>query len=235
MAVAVGERPAVEPPTRTPSRWPRRLRIAAFVVVAATIGALLQGNLALIAASWWARSNTELDAGPKLDGVRKLFVVDDRLWRGAQPGTTGFRSLAESGVTTVIDLRPSNDARKVDRELGALGIQSVHLPVTDGTPPSPSQVRRVVDIVDHSQGRVFLHCGEGVGRAGTMSAAYKVTTGKASASEALRESLAIGVLTFEQIAFIRSLDRDGAHDPPVIATAVSRFLDAPRQLFNTLV
>ena len=68
-----------------------------------------------------------------------------------------------------------------------------------------------------------------------MSAAYKVTTGKASASEALRESLAIGVLTFEQVAFIRSLDRDGAHDPSVVATAVSRFLDGPRQLVNTLV
>ena len=106
------------------------------------------------------------------------------------------------------------------RELRALGMESIHLPVTDGTPPSPSQVRRVVDIVDNSQGRVFLHCGEGVGRAGTMSAAYKVTTGKASASEALRESLAIGVLTFEQVAFIRSLDRDGAHDPSVVSTAV---------------
>jgi protein tyrosine phosphatase (PTP) superfamily phosphohydrolase (DUF442 family) len=233
MAVATAERPTVDPPNG--ARWPRRLRIAAFVVLAATIGALLQGNLALIAASWWARSNTALDAGPKLDGVRKLYVVDDRLWRGAQPGNTGFRSLAESGVTTVIDLRPSTDARRVGGELRALGMESVHLPVTDGTPPSPSQVRRVVDIVDNSQGRVFLHCGEGVGRAGTMSAAYKVTTGKASASEALRESLAIGVLTFEQITFIRSLDRDGAHDPPVVATAVSRFLDAPRQLFNQLV
>ena len=184
MSVATAERPTVEQPSG--SRWPRRIRIAAFVVLAATIGALLQGNLALIAASWWARGNTELDAGPKLDGVRKLYVVDDRLWRGAQPGMTGFRSLAESGVTTVIDLRPSTDARKVDRELRALGMENVHVPVTDGTPPSPSQVRRVVDIVHNSQGRVFLHCGEGVGRAGTTSAAYKVTTGKASASEALR-------------------------------------------------
>ena len=233
MSVATAERPTVEQPSG--SRWPRRIRIAAFVVLAATIGALLQGNLALIAASWWARGNTELDPGPKLDGVRKLYVVDDRLWRGAQPGMTGFRSLAESGVTTVIDLRPGSDASRVGGELRALGVESVHLPVTDGTPPSPSQVRRVVDIVGNSQGRVFLHCGEGVGRAGTTSAAYKVTTGKASASEALRESLAIGVLTFEQITFIRSLDRDGAHDPPVVATAYSRFLDAPRQLFNTFV
>jgi protein tyrosine phosphatase (PTP) superfamily phosphohydrolase (DUF442 family) len=233
MAVAEAERPTVDARSRT--RWPRRFRIAALVVLAATIGALLQGNLALIAASWWARSNTELDAGPDLDGVRKLYVVDERLWRGAQPGTEGFRSLAESGVTAVIDLRPSPDARKVDRELNALGMESIHLPVTDGQPPSPSQVREVVNIVEDSQGRVFLHCGEGVGRAGTMSAAYKVTTGRASASEALRESLAVGVLTFEQIAFIRALDRGGAHEPPAIATAVSRFLDAPRQLFNTIV
>jgi protein tyrosine phosphatase (PTP) superfamily phosphohydrolase (DUF442 family) len=233
MTVAEAERPAVD--LRSGSPWPRRLKITALVVLAATLGALLQGNLALIAASWWARGNTELDAGPDLAGVRKLYVVDERLWRGAQPGTEGFRSLAEAGVTTVIDLRPSPDARKVDRELRALGMENLHLPVIDGRPPSPSQVRRVVDIVEDSQGRVFLHCGEGVGRAGTMSAAYKVTTGKASASEALRESLAIGVLTFEQIAFIRSLDRGGAHEPPVVATAVSRFLDAPRQLFNTIV
>jgi protein tyrosine phosphatase (PTP) superfamily phosphohydrolase (DUF442 family) len=233
MTVAEAERPAVHPRSRSP--WPRRVRIAALVVLAATVGALLQGNLALIAASWWARGNTELDAGPDLAGVRKLYVVDERLWRGAQPGTEGFRSLAESGVTTVIDLRPSPDARKVDRELRALGMENLHLPVIDGRPPSPSQVRRVVDIVEDSQGRVFLHCGEGVGRAGTMSAAYKVTTGKASASEALRESLAIGVLTLEQIAFIRSLDRGGAHEPPVVASAASRFLDAPRQLFNTIV
>jgi protein tyrosine phosphatase (PTP) superfamily phosphohydrolase (DUF442 family) len=233
MSLAAAGQPAAGAPNTR--RWPRRLRIAALVVVAATIGALIQGNLALIAASWWARSNTDLDAGPKLDGVRKLYVVDHRLWRGAKPGPSGFRSLAESGVTTVIDLRPSPDARKVDRELRELGVESIHLPVTDGQPPVPSQVREVVRIVGRSQGRVFLHCGEGVGRAGTMSAAYKVTTGKASASEALRESLAIGVLTLEQIAFIHSLDRDGAHEPPAVATAVSRFLDGPRQLFNRLV
>jgi protein tyrosine phosphatase (PTP) superfamily phosphohydrolase (DUF442 family) len=233
MAVAVGERPAVEPQAR--SRWPRRIRIAAFVVLAATIGALLQGNLALITASRWARSNTELDAGPKLDGVRKLYVVDERVWRGALPSAAGFRSLAGRGVRIVVDLRPGSGARQADGEIRGLGMEVVHLPVTDGRAPSPSQVRQFVAIARESRGQVFVHCGEGVGRAGTMAAAYKVTTGQTSAPDALRESLAVGVLTLEQIAFIRYLDRDGAHDPPVVATAFSRFLDAPRQLFNTLV
>ena len=233
MPASTADPPAVD--RRSRSRWPRRVRIAALIVVATTVGVLVQGNLALIAASWWARSNTDLHAGPQLDGVRKLYVVDDRVWRGAQPGTEGFRSLAERGVTTVVDLRPGTDALRTDDEVRALGMEPVHMPVTDGQPPSPEQVRDLVRVVDRTTGIVFLHCGEGVGRAGTMSSAYKVTTGQASAADALRESLAIGVLTLEQIAFIRSLDHDGAHEPPAVVTAVSRFLDGPRQLVNRFV
>lgn len=217
------------------SHWPRRVRIVALIVVATTVGVLVQGNLALIAASWWARGTTDLRPGPRLEGVRKLYVVDGKLWRGAQPAAAGFRSLAESGVTTVVDLRPGSDTRAADDDVRALGMEPVHMSVTDGRPPSPEQVHRLVRVVDRSTGIVFLHCGEGVGRAGTMSSAYKVTTGQASASEALRESLAIGVLTLEQIAFIRSLDRDGAHEPAPVVAGVSRFLDGPRQLFNRLV
>jgi protein tyrosine phosphatase (PTP) superfamily phosphohydrolase (DUF442 family) len=233
MTHAATERSADE--SRDRNHWPRRIRIAALVVAATTIGVLVQGNLALIAASWWARATTDLHAGPHLDGVRKLYVVDDRVWRGAQPGADGFRSLSGRGVTTIVDLRPGPDALRADDDIRALGMSVVHLPVTDGQPPSPEQVRRMVRIVEGAAGIVFLHCGEGVGRAGTMSSAYKVTTGQASASEALRESLAIGVLTLEQIGFIRSLDRHGAHEPPIAVTAASRFLDGPRQLFNGFV
>jgi protein tyrosine phosphatase (PTP) superfamily phosphohydrolase (DUF442 family) len=232
-ATATTERPAADESPR--SSWPRRLRIGALVVLAVIAGSLIQGNLMLVAASWLARGTTDLNAGPKLEGVRKLYVVDGKVWRGAQPGDVGFRSLAERGVTTVVDLRPSPDAREEDEKLRALGMEPVHLPVTDGRPPSPEQVEQLVAIARASEGRVFLHCGEGVGRAGTMSSAYKVTTGEADATEALRESLAIGVLTLEQIAFIRELDRDGAESPPVPVQAISRYLDGPRQLFNTFV
>jgi protein tyrosine phosphatase (PTP) superfamily phosphohydrolase (DUF442 family) len=214
---------------------PRRLHLAALVILAVIAGSLIQGNIALVGASWFARGTTDLNPGPELEGVRKLYVVGDRVWRGAQPGAVGFRSLAERGVTTVVDLRPGQGAHNEDEDLRALGVEPVHLPVTDGRPPSPSQVRQFVAVVRASKGRVFVHCGEGVGRAGTMSAAYRVTTGRASASEALRESLAVGVLTLEQVAFIRTLDRDGAHEPPVLVTALSRYLDAPRQLFNRFV
>lgn len=220
---------------RPPARWPRRLRLIVLVGLAAVLGSLVQGNLLLVGASWLARPVADLDAGPELEGVRKLYVVDERVWRGAQPRGVGFRSLADEGVTTVVDLRPTSDAAREDANLRALGINVFHMPVTDGRPPSPSQVRQFAAIVGDSTGRVFLHCGEGVGRAGTMAAAYKVSAGETDARTAVRESLAVGVLTLEQISFISSLDRDGAHEPPAIVKAVSRYLDGPRQLFNRFV
>jgi protein tyrosine phosphatase (PTP) superfamily phosphohydrolase (DUF442 family) len=229
---------ATEPSTRDETArvdWARRVLLVVLVLLAVTAGSLIQGNLVLVGMSWLARGTTDLDAGPRLDGVRKLYVVDEKVWRGAQPSAVGFQSLAAHGVKTVVDLRPGSDARKQDEDLRALGLDPVHLPVTDGRPPSAMQVREFVAVVRESNGRVFVHCGEGVGRAGTMSAAYKVTTGETDSTTAVRESLAVGVLTLEQVAFIRTLDRDGAQDPPAVATAVSRFLDGPRQLFNRLI
>jgi protein tyrosine phosphatase (PTP) superfamily phosphohydrolase (DUF442 family) len=214
--------------------WPRRIRIAALALLLATAGSLIQGNLALVVMSWWARATTDLNAGPDLEGVPKLFIVDGRVWRGARPDQAGYRSLATRGVGTVVDLQPGSH-KDDDRQIRALGMDVTHLTVIDGRPPSPSQVRQFTAIVRATRGRVFVHCGEGVGRAGTMAAAYRVTTGQTDATTAVRESLAVGVLTLEQIAFVNSLDREGAHRPPAVATAVSRFLDAPRQLFNRFV
>ncbi len=236
---STGTKPAsvehVAAPRPRRANWPRRIRIAVLVLLALIAGSLIQGNLALIGMSWLARSTTDLEGAVDVEGVRKVYALDDRVLRGAQPGPGGFRSLAARGVTTVVDLRPGSDTRKDDAALNALGMDVVHLPITDGRPPSPGQVRRFVAIARESRGLVFVHCGEGVGRAGTMAAAYRVTTGKTNSSHAVRQSLAVGVLTLEQVAFINSLDRDGAHEPPAPVAAISRFLDGPRQLFNRFV
>ncbi|MGW7207973.1 phosphatase domain-containing putative toxin [Streptomyces sp. NPDC054837] len=53
-------------------------------------------------------------------------------------------------------------------------------------------MRRLLDIVAKSSGPVFVRCGAGVGRTGTMAAAYLVQTGEESSAAAVRRNLAAG-------------------------------------------
>jgi atypical dual specificity phosphatase len=68
--------------------------------------------------------------------------------------------------------------------LEPLGIRHVHLPVQDFTPPSQAQldegVRAIAEALQAGQ-RVAVHCRAGLGRTGTLLAAYFVTQGFAAA------------------------------------------------------
>ena len=89
-----------------------------------------------------------------------------------------------------------------DEELLAeLGLSRFHLPVRDGQLPTAEQAARFVEIVEASDGIVYVHCGAGVGRTGAMVAHYLTTTGETSSSEALRRNLAVGPPSLEQILF----------------------------------
>ncbi len=95
-------------------------------------------------------------------------------------------------------------------------------------------MQELVDIVDNSEGRVFIHCQAGVGRTGSMSAAYQVWMGENSTAGALVENMSIGPPTLEQVAFTLGLESGEANAPSMPVVVASRVLDAPRQLWNTI-
>lgn len=95
-------------------------------------------------------------------------------------------------------------------------------------------MQQLVDIVEGSEGRVFIHCQAGVGRTGSMAAAYQVWTGVDSGAGALVENLSIGPPTLEQVAFTLNLEAGRADEPAMPVVVASRVLDAPRQLWNTV-
>lgn len=213
-------------------RSPRRTIME--IVRAAVIGLvalLLLGNLLMLAMHAVARS--ALASPPaEISGVDNLHAVDERVWRGAAPSRAGYIGLASSGVRTVVDLRAEDDIH-IDNELmERLGIRHVRMPIRDGQIPSRAQVDEFLGIVASSRGKVFVHCGAGVGRTGSMSAAYLVATGQADGWAALRRNLAVGPPSLEQVAFVASLDGDAYQRPRPTVVAISRFLDAPRRLWS---
>jgi protein-tyrosine phosphatase len=211
--------PARRRTARTAAKW--------FLVV------MVGGNALILLLSVWAAWRWAPPAvAAEVDGVENLAVVDAGVWRGAAPSSEGYRSLADAGVTTIVDLRAEDDARDAHAEIEQLGIEVVHLPIRDGQIPSREQISRFLAVVDEAPGTVFVHCGAGVGRTGAMSAAYLVATGQATGAEAMVRNLSVGPPSLEQLAFAAGLDGQEAGRPPEAVVALSRMLDAPRRLWS---
>ncbi len=195
-------------------------------------GVILAGNLVILAAFLVVRLS-EPDPNLAVNGIRSVRAVDAKLWRGNAPSIEGYRELARRDVSTVVDLRAERDLVIPSAVLEELGIRRVHIPIRDGQTPDPAQAARFVEVVRQAEGRVFVHCGAGVGRTGVMSATYSVQTGGTTPWEALARNLAVGPPSLEQIVYAASLENDGeVEQPPTWVQSVSRLFDGPRRLWS---
>jgi protein-tyrosine phosphatase len=189
---------------------------------------LVVGNLAIFFAFRLASTSTTHEL-PPLPGIKNLAEVDSHVWRGSAPSRAGFQALATQGVTTIVDLR-AEDLFVDEHYINSLGMEVVRIPMRDGQTPTQGEVDRFLAAARDSEGRVFLHCGAGVGRTGTMSAAYLVQTGQENPMGALKRNMAVGPPSLEQIAFAAGLEQGEATERSGVITALSRVLDAPRRL-----
>lgn len=200
--------------------------------IGAAVAFLIIGNLAILAASTWARETTTTAAPVSVQGIDNLRAVDDHVWRGGAPTTEGYKALAQAGVTTVVDLRAEEGIDGDATVVRDLGMTMVHIPIRDGQTPSREEVDAFLAASRTSSGRVFVHCGAGVGRTGAMVGAYQVAERELSGGAALRRNLAVGPPSLEQIAFVARMGGDELDKPGALVTAVSRVLDAPRRLWS---
>ena len=194
---------------------------------------LIVGNLVILGASLWARETSPTVSPSELQGIDNLRAVDAEVWRGAAPTSDGYRNLAKAGVATVVDLR-AEEGLDADFELvRELGMNLVHIPIRDGQAPSTEEVAAFLDATRGAGGgKVFIHCGAGVGRTGAMVGAYQIASGETRPTGALRQNLAVGPPSLEQMAFVAGLDAGRVEKPGPVLTAVSRVLDAPRRIWS---
>jgi protein-tyrosine phosphatase len=230
MAVITATLP--RPATRKRPLSRRALRILLGIVIGYLV-LWAAGAGGILGLSYWAKAETPAPAGTRsVQGVHNFQPVDPdgKLWRGAAPSPAGYRALAGMGFATVVDLRAEDLSAAQLSEPGKAGLKAVHLPIRDGQTPTPKQVQHLLSIVSNASGPVFVHCGAGVGRTGTMAAAYLVQTGEASSAQAVRRNLAVGPPSIEQIYYGLNLSPNKAEQPPLPVVAVSRVVDAPRRI-----
>lgn len=224
-------------PVRPKRSVKRRVVRALVAVVIGYLALWAVGTLGILAVHQWAKADVPAPAGTRtVQGVHNFQPVDSdgHLWRGAAPSPTGYENLADMGITTVVDLRAE---KLTEHQLAGpekAGLEVVRMPIRDGQTPTPDQVKQFMDTVNSSAGPVFVHCGAGVGRTGTMAAAYLVQSGEEPASTAVWRNLSVGPPSIEQIWYGLHLEKDEAEQPPAGVEALSRLVDAPRRIWSYL-
>ena len=110
-----------------------------------------------------------------------------------------------------MDLRENGERSSTERrEVTALGMQYVSVPMSGLTPPTPEQVTRILRLLeDNTAGAVFVHCRRGADRTGAVIAAYRIDHDHWDNFRALKEAISDGMSFFQlpRQNFIRSFQR----------------------------
>ncbi len=102
--------------------------------------------------------------------------ITPNLYLGSQYNLIGLRKLKERGVTAIVNMR----MHSVYTEAQYAGINYIHLPTVDNTPPPMDILIKGANFVDAEikrGGKVYIHCRQGLGRGPTMAIAYLIKTG----------------------------------------------------------
>jgi len=130
------------------------------------------------------------------------WMIEQKLAGSARPESEAqLRWLRNKGIRAIVCL---NKERPLDtEEVRSLGFEYAFIPVQDFTAPTLEDIVRFVSFADEMIGQnkpVVVCCGAGIGRTGTMLAAYLVSQccSAEEAVERVREKRGYGVEFYEQ-------------------------------------
>lgn len=105
--------------------------------------------------------------------IKNFGQMDDRFYRGAQPGKKDYKDLAAIGIKTIIDLR--EDPESYEQPLvESLGMKYVNIPMLGKKYPTPEATEAFLKTInDPATGKFFVHCAGGRHRTGAMGALYR--------------------------------------------------------------
>jgi len=117
--------------------------------------------------------------------------VDDKIAASAVPSEKHLRWLMENGINAILCLAEEPVNMK---EAQALGMRYKHIPMKDHEPPTIEQLMQAVQYMKEMRERgyaILVHCAAGMGRTGTVLAAFFM--------------LEKGMKAYEAIEYVRRL------------------------------
>ncbi len=135
----------------------------------------------------------------EVPGVPNFHQVNDRIFRGGQPGDEAWGALAKLGVKTVIDLRREveHSTAAESRMVQAAGMLYVNVPMNGFDTPTAEQMAKLLPLLER-EGPVFVHCKQGRDRTGSVIAAYRIARERWTNDAAMAEAQACGLHWFER-------------------------------------
>jgi protein tyrosine/serine phosphatase len=137
-----------------------------------TVATNTTGGAAATKISFNSPTSPSAFANVKIDNFGQM---DENYYRGAQPGPNDYKSLADLGIKTIIDLR--NDPTDYEKSAAeAVGIKYINLPMSGWQKPDDADIQKFLDIANNpATGKFFAHCKAGIHRTGMTGAIYRMT------------------------------------------------------------
>jgi protein tyrosine/serine phosphatase len=119
--------------------------------------------------------------------IKNFGCVNEKFYRGAQPGARDYADLAAMGVKTIIDLQKDGEGNEKSL-VEAQGMKFFRIGMSDKSSPAFEQAEQFLKIVnDPANQPVFIHCRGGRHRTGAMTAIYRLTHDGWNADKAFLE------------------------------------------------
>jgi len=112
--------------------------------------------------------------------MSQWWIEEPILLGSRNPTERELEVLYHEGFRTIISLLDEDESPYYDpKKMEEMGFNRYSIPIRDFTAPTLADFKKFLDIVSDSlkQGKVLVHCQGGMGRTGTMAAAYWIKKG----------------------------------------------------------